>query len=105
MTKLKSVLLGAAAVGVALAGATGGGGQGLMTGGGSIISDGLRVTHGFRLDCMAVNNPQRLQVNWSGNRFHLDQLLSANCSNNPTLNPGQPAAAFNTYVGSGVGSF
>jgi hypothetical protein len=54
---------------------------------------------------MATNNPQRLQINWSGNRFHLDQLLSANCSNNPMINAGQPSAAFNTYVGSGVGTF
>jgi hypothetical protein len=93
--------------GVVLA-AIGGGGGGLpgrMTGGGSIISNGLRVTHGFTINCDATHNPQRLEINWDGNRFHLDSMTSANCSNDPNINAGQPFAGFNTYTGTGTGSF
>jgi hypothetical protein len=94
--------------GTAVAGVIGGGGgnlPGRMTGGGSIISNGLRVTHGFTLNCDATQNPQRLEVNWDGNRFHLEQLNTAFCSNDPSINAGQPSASFNTYSGSGVGRF
>jgi len=78
---------------------------GRMTGGGSIISNGLRVTHGLTLNCDATQNPQRLEVNWAGNRFHLEQLTTAFCSNSkdPSIDAGQPSAAFNTYTGSGGG--
>lgn len=92
--------------GTALATIGGGGGLlGRMTGGGSIINNGLRVTHGLTLDCTATNSPQRLEVNWNGNRFHLEQLVTASCSNDPNINPDHPAAAFNTYTGSGIGRF
>jgi hypothetical protein len=102
------VIVGLAAALVALAAIGGGGGSlpGFMTGGGSIISNGLRVTHGFHLDCTVTNNPQRLEINWDdGNSFHLEQLNTAFCSNNPSINAGQPAADFNTYTGSGAGRF
>jgi hypothetical protein len=93
-----------AAAGAAMAIIGGGGGlPGRMTGGGSIISNGLRVTHGFELNCDATQNPQSLEVNWDGNRFHLEQLVSASCSSNPAIDPGQPASGFNTYTGSGNG--
>ena len=94
--------------GVALGGTVGGGGgslPGRMTGGGSIISNGLRVTHGFNLNCDATQSPERLEVNWGGNSFHLEQLNTAFCSNNPSLNAGNPSATFNTYSGSGAGRF
>src|ERR1035441_4200972 len=83
-------------------GTVGGGGgslPGRMTGGGSIISNGLRVTHGFNLNCDATQSPERLEVNWGGNSFHLEQLNTAFCSNNPSLNAGNPSATFNTYSG------
>src|SRR6202008_2840949 len=85
----------------------GGGGRlpGRMTGGGSVINNGLRVTHGFELNCDVTQQPQRLEVNFSGNRFHLEQLNTAFCSLDPTINAGQPAAGFNTYTGSGVGNY
>jgi hypothetical protein len=108
MKMSRIVTVGLAGVAIALAGTIGGGGgslPGFMTGGGSIISNDLRVTHGFHLDCTVSNGPQRLEVNFSGNRFHLEQLNTAFCSNDPTINPGQPAAGFNTYTGSGVGNF
>jgi hypothetical protein len=88
---------------VASIGGGGGGLPGRMTGGGSIISNGLRVTHGFELNCDAAQNPQRLEINWQGNRFHLEQLNTAFCSNNPSIDQGQPAAGFNVYTGSGAG--
>jgi hypothetical protein len=91
--------------GTAMAVIGGGGGNlpGRMTGGGSIINNGLRVTHGLTLNCDATQNPQRLQINWDGNRFHLEHLNVASCSLNRSIDAGQPAAGFNTYVGSGVG--
>ena len=93
--------------GTALAIIVGGGGNlpGRMTGGGSIINNGLRVTHGFTLNCDATVTPQRLEVNWDGNKFHLEQLNTASCTNNQAIDAGQPSAAFNTYTGSGVGRF
>ena len=102
-----SLTIAVVVAGAALAGTIGGGGgnlPGRMTGGGSIISNGLRVTHGFTLNCDATQSPQRLEVNWDGNRFHLEQLDMAFCSNDPSLNAGQPSAGFNTYSGSGVGN-
>ena len=75
-----------------------------MTGDGSIISNGLRVTHGFSLNCDVTHNPQRLHINWDDSRFHLESLASANCSNDPNINAGQPYAGFNTYTGSGTGT-
>jgi hypothetical protein len=110
MNNLKTggcLIIAMVVVRAALASIGGGGGNlpGRMTGGGSIISNGLRVTHGLTLNCDATQNPQRLEVNWAGNRFHLQQLNTAFCSNNPSINAGQPSAAFNTYTGSGVGRF
>ena len=107
MRKTKRVLLGLLAAGIALAVTGGGGGSipGFMTGGGSIISNGLRVTHGFHLDCTSTNNPQRLEINWDGNRFHLEQIGTAFCSNDPTINPGNPSANFNTYSGTATGRY
>jgi len=101
--------LGFAIVGTAAAISGGGGGgggtslPGRLTGGGSIINNGIRVTHGFELNCDATVNPQNLQINWPGYKFHLQQLNSAFCSYDPSINPGQPAAGFNTYTGSGTG--
>jgi hypothetical protein len=95
------------AAGTALATIGGGGGNlpGRMTGGGSIISNGLRVTHGFTLNCDVMQSPQNLEVNWDRNRFHLEQLNTASCSKDPSINAEQPSASFNTYSGSGVGRF
>src|SRR5882672_5886748 len=58
---------------------------GRMTGGGSVfttdgteVQTGDRVTHGFEIHCGAENGtiplPNNLEINWSGNRFHLDYL-------------------------------
>jgi hypothetical protein len=78
---------------------------GRMTGGGSAFtSNGMRVTHGFELNCDAGRRPNSLQVNWGkGNRFHLERLTSAVCSDDPAISPRRPAADFDTYAGAGTG--
>lgn len=79
---------------------------GRMTGGGSVFtSDGTRVTHGFELHCNSANMPNNLEVNWAGNRFHLDTLTAVFCSNDPSFRPNPPDAGFNTLQGSGTGTY
>ncbi len=84
--------------------------QGKMTGGGSITdtsgTPNTKVTHGFELYCDVNKGPNNLQINWgTGNKFHLDSLTSAVCVNDPAISPNPPAAGFNTYVGTGSGSY
>ncbi|MFZ5828113.1 MAG: hypothetical protein ACOY94_27730 [Bacillota bacterium] len=80
--------------------------EGRMTGGGSAFTaEGQRVTHGFRLMCDATLGPNALQVNWGGNRFHLESLTSALCYDDDMLAPAPPDAAFDTYVGAGTGRY
>ena len=81
-------------------------GVGRMTGGGSVYTeDGNRVTHGFELHCDPDVGPNNLQVNFDGNRFHLEQLLRVACYDDPALNPLPRAAPFDTLVGEGLGRF
>lgn len=78
--------------------------KGRMTGGGA-IEDSL-VTHGFELHCDAGQGPNNLQVNGTkGNRFHMESLTSASCSNDPNIVPNPPAAGFDTYKGEGTGRY
>jgi len=103
------VLAGLSIAGTALATIVGGGGgslPGRMTGGGSIISNGIRVTHGFELNCDSTVVPQSLEINWdSGHQFHLDQLTTAYCSNDPALQPSPgDTVDMDTYTGSGTGT-
>jgi len=75
-----------------------------MTGGGSVIDASVgRVTHGFELHCDATKLPNSLQVNWGGNRFHLESLTSAACSDDPTIGEQPPVAGIDTYKGTGTG--
>ena len=74
---------------------------GRMTGGGRIA--GSTVSHGFHLLCDQLRGPQRLQVNWDGNRFHMENILTAFCSNDPTIDEGNPPAGFDTIEGTGTG--
>jgi len=76
-----------------------------MTGGGSIFQGGtgIRFTHGFELHCNAADEPNNLEINWEGNQFHLTELLTASCSDDPSISEGQPAAGFDTYEGTGIG--
>ena len=78
---------------------------GRFTGGGSVfMGGGMRVTHGLTLHC-DVSLPNNLQVNWGGNRFHLESLTTAACSDDPAIEPKPPAAGFDTFKGSGSGRY
>jgi hypothetical protein len=79
---------------------------GRMTGGGSIFTKaGGRVTHGFELHCDAEVGPNNLEINWGGgNHFHLTELETAVCSDDPSIAPRPPSADFDTYNGTGTGS-
>lgn len=81
--------------------------KGRMTGGGSVFTKtGARVTHGFELHCDAKALPNSLQVNWGGgNKFHLESLDKAACSDDPNIDSAPPVAGFDTYVGSGTGRY
>ena len=75
---------------------------GRMTGGGRI--GGSRVRHGFTLHCDATDGPNRLQINWpGGNKFHLESLDTAVCSDDLSIEESPPVAGFDTYVGTGTG--
>jgi len=81
--------------------------DGFMTGGGSVFTqDGVRVTHGLELHCASALLPNNLQVNWNkGNKFHLDTLTYAKCSDNPNIGEEAPVAGFDTMEGAGTGSY
>jgi hypothetical protein len=80
--------------------------NGWMTGGGVVRTDDHDVTHGFRLECDASEKPNNLQVNWDrGNKFHLESLTSASCTDDPTISPNPPDANFDTYTGTGDGRY
>ncbi len=81
--------------------------HGAMTGGGSAFtSSGVRVTHGFELYCSPTDGTSNLEVNWGkGKRFHLTSLDSASCTDDPAIAPEPPTADFDTYTGSGTGTY
>ncbi|MBM3926048.1 MAG: hypothetical protein FJ320_08695 [SAR202 cluster bacterium] len=78
--------------------------KGRMTGGGSIGDSPAK--HGFQLNCNASDTSNNLEVNWGkGNKFHLESLTSAACSDDPAIGPENPKAGFDTYKGSGKGRY
>lgn len=81
--------------------------EGRMTGGGSVFTtDENRVTHGFELNCDKTQTPNNLEINWgNGNKFHLDTLTSASCTDDPSIVPNPPPAGFDTYKGVGTGKY
>jgi sugar lactone lactonase YvrE len=104
----QTTLAGLAVFGEPQVGGGGGGGggaaKGRMTGGGTIVS--TSVHHGFELPCDKTKSPNNLEVNWGkGNKFHLESLTSAACSDDPSISEGQPVAGFDTYRGSGTGRY
>ena len=77
---------------------------GRMTGGGTVGDTGTK--HGFELHCNITQSPNNLEVNWGkGNKFHLDTLSAASCSDDPSITPTPPTAGFNTYTGKGTGTY
>ena len=84
--------------------------RGRMTGGGSIrpvnASVGsARVTHGFQLNCVVSDGKNNLEVNWNGNRFHLETITSAACTDDPAIGPAPPTAGFDVHKGKGTGRY
>lgn len=81
--------------------------EGFMTGGGSVFTkDGKRVTHGFELNCDKTKTPNNLEINWGkSNKFHLDTLTSASCTDDSSIDPGKPGVEFDTYKGTGTGKY
>jgi hypothetical protein len=77
---------------------------GRMTGGGSVFRvDGARVTRGFQIHC-DLRDPNNLEVNWPGNRFHLLSLDSAVCTDSPAIDQTPPnSSPFDTFQGTGSG--
>jgi len=79
---------------------------GRFTGGGSFACDGLTLRHGFEVHCDPSDIPNRLEINYGvGNNFHLDTLTEATCLDLPGIDEGQPDAGFDTFIGSGSGTF
>lgn len=75
---------------------------GRMTGGGSVFTiDDVRVTRGFEIHC-DLREPNNLEVNWPGNRFHTTELTSAVCTDSPAIEE-PPTAPFDTFTGTGDG--
>jgi hypothetical protein len=80
--------------------------SGRMTGGGSVFTDtGVRVTHGFELHCDPELGPNNLEINFEGNRFHLEQLTSVVCYDDPDIDQHPRNAPFDTMIGEGIGRF
>ncbi len=76
--------------------------EGRMTGGGSVFKGDMRVTHGFEIHC-DLKKPNNIEVNWPGNKFHLTELTSAVCTDDPAIDPKPPNAPFDTFTGKGTG--
>jgi hypothetical protein len=91
----------------AAAGGAGGKVTGRMTGGGTVVH--TSVHFGFVLQCDRAKSPNHLQITWgkgkNKGKFHLTSMLSAACSDDPSISEGQPVAGFDTYRGSGIGKY
>jgi hypothetical protein len=79
---------------------------GRMTGGGNAVSiDGVKITKGLTLHCdiLLSNN---LEVNWpDGNNWHLTKPIeTADCVDDPAIDPEPPPAPFDTFIGTATGS-
>jgi hypothetical protein len=60
--------------------------------------------------CDKSVRPNRLEVNWKDaagkeQRFHLTEMTSASCSDDPTITPNPPDADFDTHDGQGTGRY
>jgi hypothetical protein len=80
--------------------------NGRFTGGGKQITvGGLAITKGLTIHCdlLLSNN---LEINWGGgHQFHMEDHLSALCTDSPIIIQQPPKAPLDTMVGIGVGRF
>jgi len=60
--------------------------------------EGMRVTRGFEIHC-DLRKPNNIQVNWEGNRFHLDELTAAICTDTLIDQTPPKHAPFDTFFG------
>jgi hypothetical protein len=72
------------------------------------------VTHGFELHCDSMSGPNNLEVNWLGNKYHLEQLENALCYDDGTVNeppaqgngsPNSRKPTLDVYYGEGYGRY
>ena len=59
----------------------------ILLGGTELID---KVTHGFQLHCNMDDGPNNFEVNWLGNKFHLEQLVTVNCIDDGSINEPPP---------------
>jgi len=89
--------------------------DGFFVGGGKVYvpksnnKPSFTLTHGFELHCDATQAPNNLEINWNGNRFHLDKLVKAECiddgtHNEPPPSP-HPGPTLDVYKGEGYGLY
>lgn len=81
---------------------------GRMTGGGFVKQDGVNYHHAMALRCDDSAKFNWMQVWWGKGRdrqrFKLEELTSAVCSDQPGVDPAWPKAPFDTFVGEGFGT-
>lgn len=81
-------------------------GEGRFTGGGNQIQvGGARVSRGLTIHCdrLLSNN---LEVNWNGNRFHMEEhLTTVACTDDPAITQAPPDAPLDTLIGTGIGRY
>lgn len=80
--------------------------EGRFTGGGHQVRVGeARVTRGLTVHCdlLLSNN---LEVNWNGNKFHMNEHLeTTRCTDSPLIQQFPPDAPLDTLVGVGTGRY
>jgi hypothetical protein len=80
--------------------------DGRMTGGGNTVTVGdVKVTKGLELHC-DITLSNNLEINWpGGNNWHLTKPIeTADCVDDPSINPEPPPAPFDTFNGTATGS-
>lgn len=72
-------------------------------------SPAFKVTHGFELHCTTTQTPNNLEVNWNGNKFHLEKLTKVTCIDNENIAPhppkSPPSTNIDVYIGEGKGRY
>ena len=83
--------------------------RGRMVGAGFVKQDNVKYHHGFALRCDDSAQFNWMQVRWGTSwrdrqKFKLQGLTSAACSDQPGIDAGWPKAPFDTFVGAGFGT-
>ncbi|HEV2202027.1 MAG TPA: hypothetical protein VGR73_19580 [Bryobacteraceae bacterium] len=87
---------------------------GRFTGGGFFFQTesgvSTRISDGMELNCQAglgipPDLPNNLEVNWSGNRFHLETLTQGICTAEHMPSAPPPGTTFSDFYGMGTGRY